>query len=140
MFTASIYLIYFFWTVFNFCWTILTLLMGVYVYVYIQSHFLLLPLLLLSCFSCVRLCATPEMAAHQDPLSLGFSRQYCFYKPLPLHWAFAVLWNSPFSPFFLSSSVFTLFSFFIILIFWTYYIFLYLFLCLPFLLFFSPCS
>ena len=32
-------------------------------------------LLLLSCFSCVRLCATPEMAAHQAPPSLGFSRQ-----------------------------------------------------------------
>ena len=32
-------------------------------------------LLLLSCFSCVRLCATPWMAAHQAPLSLGFSRQ-----------------------------------------------------------------
>ena len=32
-------------------------------------------LLLLSCFSRVRLCATPEMAAHQVPLSLGFSRQ-----------------------------------------------------------------
>ena len=32
-------------------------------------------LLLLSCFSCVRLCETPWMAAHQAPLSLGFSRQ-----------------------------------------------------------------
>ena len=32
-------------------------------------------LLLLSCFSRVRLCATPEMAAHQAPPSLGFSRQ-----------------------------------------------------------------
>ena len=32
-------------------------------------------LLLLSRFSCVRLCGTPEMAAHQAPLSLGFSRQ-----------------------------------------------------------------
>ena len=28
-------------------------------------------LLLLSCFSCVRLCATPETAAHQAPPSLG---------------------------------------------------------------------
>ena len=26
-------------------------------------------------FSCVRLCATPETAAHQAPPSLGFSRQ-----------------------------------------------------------------
>ena len=32
-------------------------------------------LLLLSRFSCVRLCATPQMAAHQAPPSLGFSRQ-----------------------------------------------------------------
>ena len=32
-------------------------------------------LLLLSRFSHVRLCATPEMAAHQAPPSLGFSRQ-----------------------------------------------------------------
>ena len=32
-------------------------------------------LLLLSLFSCVRLYATPWMAAHQAPLSLGFSRQ-----------------------------------------------------------------
>ena len=32
-------------------------------------------LLLLSRFSCVRLCATPETAAHQAPPSLGFSRQ-----------------------------------------------------------------
>ena len=32
-------------------------------------------LLLLSCFSRVRLRATPEMAAHQAPPSLGFSRQ-----------------------------------------------------------------
>ena len=32
-------------------------------------------LLLLSRFSCVQLCVTPQTAAHQDPLSLGFSRQ-----------------------------------------------------------------
>ena len=32
-------------------------------------------LLLLSCFSCVRLCATPQRAAHQAPPSLGFPRQ-----------------------------------------------------------------
>ena len=34
----------------------------------------LLRLLLLSCFS-VRLCETPQMAAHQAPTSLGFSRR-----------------------------------------------------------------
>ena len=39
-------------------------------------------LLLLSRFSRVRLCATPEMAAHQDPLSLGFSRQE-YWSGLP---------------------------------------------------------
>ena len=32
-------------------------------------------LLLLSCFSHVQLCATPWTAAHQAPLSMGFSRQ-----------------------------------------------------------------
>ena len=36
---------------------------------------MLLLLLLLSRFSCVRLCATPQTAAHQAPPSLGFSRQ-----------------------------------------------------------------
>ena len=35
----------------------------------------LLLLLLLSRFSRVRICATPEMEAHQVPLSLGFSMQ-----------------------------------------------------------------
>ena len=32
-------------------------------------------LLLLSRFSCVRLCATPQTAAHKAPPALGFSRQ-----------------------------------------------------------------
>ena len=36
---------------------------------------LLLLLLLLSCFSCVRLCATPWTAAYQASPSMGFSRQ-----------------------------------------------------------------
>ena len=36
---------------------------------------LLLLLLLLSHFSRVPFCATPKTAAHQAPLSLGFSRQ-----------------------------------------------------------------
>ena len=35
----------------------------------------MLLLLLLSHFSCVRLCATPQTAGHQAPPSLGFSRQ-----------------------------------------------------------------
>ena len=48
-----------------------------------NHHFPLLLLLLLSRFSCVRLCATPEMAAHQAPPSLGFSRQEHFQGFLP---------------------------------------------------------
>ena len=49
---------------------------------------LLLLLLLLSRFSHVRLCATPETAAHQAPLSLGFSRQEHWSGlpfPSPMH-------------------------------------------------------
>ena len=42
----------------------------------------LLLLLLLSHFSRVRLCATPETAAHQAPPSLGFSRQE-YWSGLP---------------------------------------------------------
>ena len=45
-------------------------------------------LLLLSCFSRVWLCATPEMAAHQAPLSLRFSRQEYWSGlpfPSPMH-------------------------------------------------------
>ena len=40
-----------------------------------QPGIKMLLLLLLSRFSSVQLCATPEMAAHQAPPSLGFSRQ-----------------------------------------------------------------
>ena len=43
----------------------------------------ILLLLMLSHFSRVRLCATPEMAAHQAPPSLGFSRQE-HWSGLPL--------------------------------------------------------
>ena len=39
------------------------------------SIWLQMKLLLLSRFSRVRLCATPQMATHQAPPSLGFSRQ-----------------------------------------------------------------
>ena len=39
-------------------------------------------LLLLSHFSCVRLLATPWTAAHQAPLSMGFSRQE-YWSGLP---------------------------------------------------------
>ena len=41
-------------------------------------------MLLLSHFSRVRLCATPQTAAHQAPPSLGFSRQeHCSGLPFP---------------------------------------------------------
>ena len=45
-------------------------------------------LLLLSHFSCVRLCVTPQMAAHQAPPSLGFFRQEHWSGlpfPSPMH-------------------------------------------------------
>ena len=45
-------------------------------------------LLLLSRFSHVRLCETPEMTAHQAPPSLGFSRQEHWSGlpfPSPMH-------------------------------------------------------
>ena len=49
---------------------------------------LLLLLLLLSRFRRVRLCATPQTAAHQAPPSLGFSRQEHWSGlpfPSPMH-------------------------------------------------------
>ena len=50
----------------------------------IVSQRMLLLLLLLRRFSHVRLCATPWTAAHQAPLSIGFSRQeYWSGVPLP---------------------------------------------------------
>ena len=48
----------------------------------------LLSLLMLSRFSCVRLCATPETAAHRAPPSLGFSRREHWSGlpfPSPMH-------------------------------------------------------
>ena len=53
--------------------------------VYDLNHTLLL---LLSHFSLVQLCATPQTAAHQVPLSLGFSRQEYWSGlpfPSPMH-------------------------------------------------------
>ena len=60
-------------------------------------------LLLLSHFSHVQLCATPQTAAHQAPLSLGFSRQEHWSGlplPSPQHesekwkWSFSVVSDS----------------------------------------------
>ena len=53
-----------------------------------KSFLVHLLLLLLSCFSCVRLYVTPWTAAHQAPLSLGFSRQEYWSGlpfPSPMH-------------------------------------------------------
>ena len=48
------------------------------------TPYIRLLLLLLSCFSHVRLCATPQTAAYQAPPSMGFSRQeYWSGVPLP---------------------------------------------------------
>ena len=70
------------------------------------SYFIILTmllLLLLSRFSCVRLCATQWTAAHQAPLSLGFSRQEHWGRlpfPSPVHesekwkWSRSVVSNS----------------------------------------------
>ena len=56
-----------------------------------ESQLLLsLLLLLLSHFSCVQLCATPQTAAHQARLSIGFSRQE--------HWS-GLPFPSPLSPY-----------------------------------------
>ena len=57
-------------------------------YMWKFSVHILLLLLLLSRFSRVRLCATPEMVAHQAPPSLGFSRQEHWNGllfPSPMH-------------------------------------------------------
>ena len=60
-------------------------------------------LLLLSCFSRVWLCATPQTAAHQASPSLGFSRQEHWSGlpfPSPMHesekwkWSHSVVFNS----------------------------------------------
>ena len=57
-------------------------------------HFKELLLLLLSRFSHVRLCVTPQMAAHQAPLSLGFSRQeHWSGLPLPSPMHESEKWN-----------------------------------------------
>ena len=72
-------------------------------------------LLLLSHFSRVRHCATPQTAAHQAPPSLGFSRQeHLKAKYTPINWNFFLgggwVWkNSPVShllSFFLSILLF----------------------------------
>ena len=57
-------------------------------YCFWKKFVTLLLLLLLSCFSRVQFCATPQTAAHQAPPSLGFSRQEHWSGlpfPSPMH-------------------------------------------------------
>ena len=70
------------------------------IYIGMRIRHTLLPLL--SHFSRVRLCATPETAAHQAPPSLGFSRQEHWSGllfPSPMHesekwkWSYSVVSN-----------------------------------------------
>ena len=49
-----------------------TIYINIYIYIFINMY---ICYAMLSHFSRVRLCATPQTAAHQAPLSLGFSRQ-----------------------------------------------------------------
>ena len=57
----------------------------------------MLLLLLLSRFSCVWLCATPQIAAHQAPPSQGFSRQehwsgLPFPSPIQICYRYTIWW------------------------------------------------
>ena len=59
-----------------------------YVCVCIYITYIYMYVLLLSHFSCVLLCATPETAAHEAPPPLGFSRQEHWSGlpfPSPMH-------------------------------------------------------
>ena len=63
----------------------------------VQHRVLLLLLLLLCHFSRVRLCVTPQRAAHQAPPSLGFSRQEHWSGlpfPSPMHESEKWKWSS----------------------------------------------
>ena len=62
---------------------------------------------------------------------------YCCKKPLPLYWAFAVLWSYPFFPFFLSS-IFFLFPFFYNFNFLNLLLFFYIYSFVCFSYCFSP--
>ena len=58
----------------------------------------MLLLLLISCFSRVWLCATPETATHQAPPSLGFTRQEHWSGlpfPSPMHESEKWKWSCP---------------------------------------------
>ena len=60
-----------------------------------NTHTYIYMLLLLSHFSHVRLCETPQTAAHQAPPSLGFSRQeYWSGWPFPSPYMHINIWGS----------------------------------------------
>jgi len=65
---------------------------------YQSQCMLLLLLLLLNRSSCIRLCATPQMEAHQAPPSLGFSRQE-YWSGVPLPSPQCMLWGHYPTPF-----------------------------------------
>ena len=59
-------------------------------------------ILLLNHFSCVRLCVTPQTAAHQASLSLGFSRQEHWSGlpfPSPMHESEKWKWSRSVMPY-----------------------------------------
>ena len=83
-------------------WEALIVVMAVHLCEYTKNHWIVL-LLLLSHFSHVWLCETPETAAHQAPPSLGFSRQEHWSGlpfPSPMHesekwkWSRSVMFDS----------------------------------------------
>ena len=60
----------------------------IYIHICIHKHVCMDECMLLSRFSRVPLCVTPETAAHQAPPSLGFSRQEHWSGlpfPSPMH-------------------------------------------------------
>ena len=79
--------IYFLWCIHCYIKHIKWILYFWYIYIYIYIH-IYTYMLLLSHFSRARLCATPSTAAHQAPLTLGFSRQEHWSGlpfPFPMH-------------------------------------------------------
>ena len=57
------------------------------------DNMILYMLLLLHHFSRVRLCVTPETAAHQAPPSLGFSRQALIVREMQIKTSHTFLWQ-----------------------------------------------
>ena len=70
--------------------------LSLFIWVFNFSQVILLTILMLSRFSHVRLCATLWTAAHQAPLSMGFSRQE-YWSGLPFPSPIHACMLSPFS-------------------------------------------